>query len=120
MEEKIECAEERDEEFAERAAEEHEGVAIPGEEEMAGLVDHQVDEVGKEKAGGVVKGVEEEESVDDEPGDAGDAGDGIPRFGFGERERHGIRVATEKRELRKRRGGVAWGETSEVDVDGKS
>src|SRR5258708_35337092 len=93
VEEKIDRAEERDEEFAERAAEEHEGVAAPGEEEMAGFVDHRIDEVGEEEARGVAEGVEEEESVDDEPGDAGDAGDGVPGLRFGEGARHGSRLA---------------------------
>ena len=119
VEEKIERAEERNEKFAERAAEEHEGVAAPGEEEMAGFVDHQIDEVGKKEPGGVAGGVEEEESADEEPGGASDAGDGIPRLGFGESEQHESRVATGERELRRRRGRVAQGETSRVDVGGK-
>lgn len=93
---KVDGAEEWNEKFAERAAEKHERVAAPGEEEMAGFVDHQIDEVWKEEAGGVAEGVEEEQSVDEEPRAAGNAGDGIPGLGFGEGERHGIRVAVEK------------------------
>ena len=96
VEEKIERAEERNEKFAQRAAEEHDGVASPGEEEVAGFVDHQIDEVGKEEAGGVAEGVEEEERIGEEPGEAGVAGDGVPGFGFGKGERHGIRVAVER------------------------
>jgi hypothetical protein len=91
---KVESAEEWDEKFAKCAAEQHEGVAAPGKEEMAGFVDHQIDEVGEQEAAGVAEGVEEEKSVDEEPGDASDSGDGLPGLGFGERERHGIRVAT--------------------------
>ena len=53
MEIKVDGAEEWNEKLAERAAEKHEGVAAPGKEEMAGFVDHEIDEVGKEEAGGV-------------------------------------------------------------------
>ena len=63
--------------------------------------------------------MEEEENVDGEPRDAGDAGDGVPGLGFGERERHESRVATEKRELRGGREGVAQGEMPRVEVDGE-
>jgi len=91
----IQTTEQRDEEFAEGAAEEHESVAAPREEKMAGFVDHEVDEIGKEKTGGVAEGVEEEERIDEEPGDSGIAGDGIPGLGFRKIERHGNRVTME-------------------------
>jgi hypothetical protein len=41
-------------------------------------VNHEIDEIGKEKAGGVTEGVEEEERIGEEPGDAGIAGDMVP------------------------------------------
>jgi hypothetical protein len=62
---------------------------------MAGFVDHEVDEIGREEAGGVAEDVEEEERVDEKPGDAGEARDGVPGSGFGEMQRHGSRVAAE-------------------------
>jgi hypothetical protein len=62
---------------------------------MATFVDHEIDEIGKEKAGGIAEGVEEEERVSEEPGDGGVAGNGVPGLGFGERELHGNRVAVE-------------------------
>ena len=80
---------------------------------MARFVDHEIREIGEEKAGGVAEGVEEEERIGEERGDAGVAGDGVPRLRFGERERHGDRVATAGIELRGRRGGVARGEPSQ-------
>ena len=85
-------------------------MAAPGEEKMASFVDHEIDEIWKEKAGGVAQGVEEEERIGEEPGDAGVAGDGVPGLGFGEGERHGIRVATEKVTRGSMRGYVAWEE----------
>jgi hypothetical protein len=52
---------------------------------MAGFVDHEIDEIGKEKAGGVAESVEEEERIGEEPGDSGVAGDGVPGLGIRER-----------------------------------
>src|SRR5258707_4909756 len=101
--------EQRDEKFAEGAAEDHQGVATPTEEEMACFVDHEIDEIGKEKTGGVAKGVKKEKRIDEEPGDAGVPGDGVPGLGFGERERHGDRVAVEIVVRGPMRGGVARG-----------
>ena len=90
----VQTAEQRDEKFTERAAKDHEGVAAPTERKTGGFVDHQVDEIGKEKAGGVAEGVEEEEKVgEEEPGDTGIAGDMVPGLGFGERAGDGDRVA---------------------------
>jgi len=71
VEKEIQAAEERDEKFAECSAEDHKGVAAPTEEEMACFVDHEINEIGKEKAGGVAEGVEEKERISEEPGDAG-------------------------------------------------
>ena len=109
LEIEVDGAEKWDEKFTERAAEEHEGVPTPGEKEMAGLVDHEVDEIGKEEAGGVAEGVEEEERVREEPGDACIARDGVPVFGFGEGERHGTRVTAAKVTRGSMRDYVAWG-----------
>ena len=62
---------------------------------MASFVDHEIHEIGEEETGGVAEGVEEEERVDKEPGEAGVAGDAVPGLGFGEKEGHGSRVATQ-------------------------
>ena len=98
----VDPAKQRDEKLAERAAEKHQSVAAPGEEKMARFVDHEIDEIGKEEAGGIAGGVEEEERIGEEPKDAGVAGDGVPGLGFGERERHGNRLTTAGCELRER------------------
>jgi hypothetical protein len=78
LEEEIEGAQEGHEQFAEGSAENHDGVAEPTEEEMAAFVDDQIDVVEDEEAGAVCEGVEEEEGVETEPGDSGDARDGLP------------------------------------------
>jgi hypothetical protein len=62
---------------------------------MARFVDHEIHEIGEEKAGCVAEGVEEEERIEEKPGEAGEAGDGGPGLCFGERELHGNRVTTE-------------------------
>jgi hypothetical protein len=62
---------------------------------MAGFVDHEIDEIGKEKAGRVAESVEEEERIGEEPGNAGVAGDTVPGLGVRERQVHRNRVATE-------------------------
>jgi hypothetical protein len=58
-------------------------------------VDHEIHEIGKEEAGGFAESVEEKERINEEPRDAGIAGDGVPGLGFGEGEPHGSRVAAE-------------------------
>jgi hypothetical protein len=62
---------------------------------MAGFVDHEIDQIGKEKPGSVAECVEEEERIDEEPRDASVASDAVPGLGVRERERHGDRVAVE-------------------------
>src|SRR6516162_9277501 len=59
-------AEERGEQFAEGAADQHDRLAAPTKEQMAGFVDHKIDKVGKEEAGFVAQGVEEEKRVGSE------------------------------------------------------
>jgi hypothetical protein len=76
--EKIKGAEERNEQFSERSAEDHDGVAEPTEEEMAAFVDDQIDVVENEKAGTISERVKKEESVEAEPGDTGAARDRFP------------------------------------------
>ena len=78
MEKEIDGAGGRDDEFKERAAEKHDGVAEGTEEGMAGFVDHEIREINEEEIGGVGVGVEKEEEVGDEPGSDGEAGDGFP------------------------------------------
>ena len=64
--------------FAQRSAENHDGVAEPTEEEMPALVDNQIDVIEDEKSGTVSEGIEKEKSVEAEPADSGTAGDGLP------------------------------------------
>ena len=61
---------------------------------MAGFVNGEIVEVNEEKIGCAERGVEEEESVEDEPGDAGGFGD---RFPFAEVVRGNIRRAWARR-----------------------
>ena len=78
LEEEIDGAGGRNDEFEERAAEKHEGVTEEAEEGVAGFVNHEIDEIGEEEIGGVEPGVEEEEDVENEPGAGAEAGDGFP------------------------------------------
>ncbi len=77
MEEKVDGAEERDEEFAEGSSEDADGVAEPTEEEVAGFMDDQIGVIEDEEAGAVGESVEKEEGVETEPDDSGDARDGL-------------------------------------------
>src|SRR5215471_2814775 len=86
-------AEERNEKFAECATHQHDRLAAPTEGQMAGFVDHEIDKIGKEETGFVAEGVEKEKRVGNEPSDAADAGDAIPRLGFA--ELHEARAAGE-------------------------
>src|SRR5260370_1417590 len=76
--EEIDGAQERNEEFSEGAAENHDGVAEPTEEEVAAFVDDQIDVIEDEESGAVGQGVEKEKGVEAEPGDSGETGNGLP------------------------------------------
>src|SRR5271165_4756102 len=78
LREEIDGASGGDNEFEERAAEKHEGVAKVAEEGMASFVNHEIDEIGEEEIGSVGPGVEEEEDVENKPGAGAEAGDGFP------------------------------------------
>src|SRR6266581_4774372 len=86
--EEIESAQERDEQFAEGSAENHDGVAKPTEKEMAAFVDDQIDVIEKQKSGVVGEGVEKEQAVGTEPGDSCETGDGLPVAEFFFEEGH--------------------------------
>jgi len=68
--EEIDGAQEGHEQFTQRSAENHDGIAEPTEEEMPALVDDQIDEIQEEKSGAVGEGVKEEECVKAEPGNS--------------------------------------------------
>jgi len=93
LEEEIDGAGGRNDEFEERAAEKHEGVAEEAEEGMAGFVNHEIGEINEEEIGGVGVGVEEKEDVENEPGAGAEAGDGFPFAGVFDRPVHEDRVA---------------------------
>jgi len=76
--EKVGGAEQRDNQFAERSAQDADGVAKPTEEKMAGFVNHQVGEIEKEEAGSIGEGVKEKETIEHEPGNARDARNWFP------------------------------------------
>jgi hypothetical protein len=57
----IGAAEERDQEFAECAAENHDGVAEAAEEKVAAFVNDEIDVVDNQKTGAVGGSVEQEE-----------------------------------------------------------
>jgi len=78
FDEEIRKTGERGDEFGESAAENVHSVAERAEERMAGFVDGEIGEVDEKEIGGVEGGVEEEERVEEEPGDAGGFGDGFP------------------------------------------
>ncbi len=88
MAEEIDGAQERNEEFSEGAAENHDGVAEPTEEEVAAFVDDQIDVIEDEESGAVGQGVEKEKGVEAEPGDSGEAGNGFPGVNFFFEESH--------------------------------
>ncbi len=78
LEEKVGGAEQRDDEFTKGSSEDVDGLAEPTKEEVAAFVDDQIGIVENEKAGTVGEGVEEEKSVETEPSDSREAGDGFP------------------------------------------
>ncbi len=86
--EEINCAQQRHEQFDKRAAENHDGIAEPTEEEVTTLVDDQIDEIQDEKPGVVSEGVEEEEYVKTKPGNPGATRDRLPFSEFVFEEGH--------------------------------
>ena len=78
FDEEIRKTGERGDEFGEGAAEDVHGVTERAEKRMAGFVNGEIGEIDDEKIGRVERGVEEEEGVEDGPGDAGGFGDRLP------------------------------------------
>lgn len=78
LKEEIDGAGGGNDEFEERAPEQHEGVTEEAEEGMAGFVNHEVDEIREKEIGSVGVGVEEEEDVENEPDASAEARDGFP------------------------------------------
>jgi len=100
-EEKIGGADERHDEFEQRAAEDHERVpetsfrapSNDAEERMADFVDHEISEIEEEETGAVVCGVEKKEKVEGDSDDGDGAGDGLPVVEGDGGPLHGKRVA---------------------------
>ncbi len=78
FDEEIRKTGERCDEFGESATEDGRGVTERAEQRMAGFVNGEIGEVDEKEIGRVERGIEEEESVEDEPGDAGGFGDRLP------------------------------------------
>src|SRR6266581_382103 len=76
--EEINCAQQRHKQFGKRAAENHDGIAEPTEEEMSAFVDDQIDEIQDEKPGAVSERIEKENYVKTEPGNPGATRDRFP------------------------------------------
>ena len=100
-EEKISGAGERDDEFEQSPAEDHERVAEVGfrataenaEKRMAGFVDGKICEIEEQETGAVVRSVEKEEEIEGDGNDGDGAGDGFPIVEGGGGPLHGKRVA---------------------------
>src|SRR5260370_40756020 len=88
LEEKIDGAEQGDDEFTEGSSEDVDGFAEPTEEEMAPFVDDQINVVEDEEARAADEGVEKEKGVETEPGNSGEAGEGVPGAQIFFREGH--------------------------------
>src|SRR6266852_1038049 len=86
--EKIGRAEQRDQQFAERSAENHDRFAEQAEEKMPAFVDDQIDVVEKQKPGAVGERVNQEQRVENKPGDSSGQRNGLPRAKFFLEERH--------------------------------
>jgi hypothetical protein len=76
--EEVRSAQRRNEQFAERAAENHDGVAEPAKEKMPALVDDQIDVVEDEKPRTISEGIKKKERVKAEPGNPAEARNGLP------------------------------------------
>ena len=96
-----------DDEFEQRAAEDHECVseasfgaaADDAEERMAGFVDHEISEIEEEKTGTVVCGVEQKEKIEDDGDQRDGTRNGLP---FIQRKcvpLHAMRVARREKGL---------------------
>ncbi|MGC1485254.1 MAG: hypothetical protein WA789_15790 [Candidatus Acidiferrum sp.] len=66
----IDAAEQGNDEFTGCAAENHNGMAEPAKEKVAAFVNDQIDVIDDEKAAVVGGGVEHEEKIKNDPGDA--------------------------------------------------
>src|SRR6266705_585065 len=86
--EEVKGAQQRNEQFAKRPAQNHDGIAEPTEEEVTTLVDGQIDEIEDEKSGAVSEGIEEEKYVKTKPGNPGATRDKLPFSEFVFEEGH--------------------------------
>ena len=86
--EKIDRAEQRDQQFAERSAENHDRFAEQAEEKMPAFVDDQIDVVEKQKPGAVGERVNQEQRIENKPADSSGKRHTLPRAKFFLKERH--------------------------------
>ena len=96
--EEINCAQQRHKQFGKRAAENHDGIAEPTEEEMSAFVDDQIDVIEDEKSGAVSEGIEEEKYVKTKPGNPGATRNRFPFSEFVFEEGHCPSVASGPRQ----------------------
>ena len=96
--EEINCAQQRHKQFGKRAAENHDGIAEPTEEEMSAFVDDQIDVIEDEKSGAVSEGIEEEKYVETKPGNPGATQNRFPFSEFVFEECHCPSVASGPRQ----------------------
>ncbi len=96
--EEINCAQQRHKQFGKRAAENHDGIAEPTEEEMSAFVDDQIDVIEDEKSGAVSEVIEEEKYVKTKPGNPGATRNRFPFSEFVFEEGHCPSVASGPRQ----------------------
>src|SRR6266567_1538885 len=96
--EEINCAQQWHKQFGKRAAENHDGIAEPTEEEMSAFVDDQIDVIEDEKSGAVSEVIEEEKYVKTKPGNPGATRNRFPFSEFVFEEGHCPSVASGPRQ----------------------
>src|SRR5271168_4119746 len=76
----IQAAKQRNQQFTERAAQNHDRLAKPAEEKMSAFVNDQIDEIDEQKIRAVRKSVDQKKCVADQPGDSHHARHRLPLF----------------------------------------
>ena len=99
--------EERDDEFTESTAKDHDSVAKPTEEVMTAFMDGEIHKIREKEAGIIPPRVEEEEKIESKHSSATDAGNARPMIGAIEGELHGRSVAAGTWDARRIRERVA-------------
>src|ERR1700744_1203841 len=91
--EEIKSAQHGDQQFAQSATQNHDGVTHPSKKYVTAFVDDQIYVVEEEEFGAVGCGVEQEEEKTREPGDSCGWRDRLPVFEFVAEVLHGVRLA---------------------------